>query len=127
VTIYDPSKPLPLNIPEAIAREEGWNVTPPARCRRNSNPGNIEYGSFSIGHGGTATDGRFAIFPDAPTGFAALVALLQTECYAGKSLLNAINNWAPPVENQTDRYLQNVCAWTGLTPDAIIDAHLGLE
>lgn len=114
----------PLCIPEGIARMEGWNATPPARNRRNSNPGNIEYGSFSIAHGGTSTDGRFAIFPDAPTGFAALVALLQTSAYAGQSLTVAINRWAPPVENNTSEYVGLVAEWCGITPDTVIDGYL---
>jgi hypothetical protein len=42
-------------------------------------------------------------------------------------LSNAIENWAPPVENQTSQYLANVCTWTGLTPDTIIDGYLGQE
>jgi hypothetical protein len=131
VSIYDPAATgRHLNIPEAIAREEGWNLTPPARCRRNCNPGNIVYGKFAEVNGGSLETGpepRFAAFPDAPTGFAALVALLGTSRYAGKSLSNAIENWAPPVENQTSQYLANVCTWTGLTPDTIIDGYLGQE
>lgn len=131
MSIYDPAATgRHLNIPEAIAREEGWNLTPPARCRRNCNPGNIVYGKFAEVNGGSLETGpepRFAAFPDAPTGFAALVALLGTSRYAGKSLSNAIENWAPPVENQTSQYLANVCTWTGLTPDTIIDGYLGQE
>jgi len=129
--LYDPSVTnRPLCIPEAIAREEGWDLTPPARCRRNMNPGNIDYGQFAQAHGGTLETvpegeaARFAAFPDVPTGFACLVALLRAPRYAGKSLANAVNNWAPPVENQTDLYLENVCKWTGLTPDTIIDDYL---
>lgn len=129
MTTYDPAATTRLlNIPEAIAREEGWNLTPPSRCRRNCNPGNIEFGSFAKGYGGVIEQGahpRFAAFPDAPTGFAALVGLLGTPRYKGKSLANAINNWAPPIENQTDAYLENVMKWTGLEADDIIDGHLG--
>lgn len=128
---YDPAATgRPLCIPEAIAKEEGWNLAPPARCRRNCNPGNIDYGQFAQAHGGVmetvpeGEEGRFAAFPDAPTGFAALVELLGTPRYAGKSLASAINNWAPPVENATDMYLSNVVKWTGLTPDTIIDGYL---
>lgn len=134
MTTYDPAATgRLLNIPEAIAREEGWNLTPLSRCRRNCNPGNIEFGSFAKGYGGVPETlvgdetARFAAFPDAPTGFAALVGLLGTSRYKGKSLANAINNWAPPVENQTDTYLENVMKWTGLEADDIIDEHLGVS
>jgi hypothetical protein len=130
-TIYDPAATgRPLNIPEAIAREEGWNLTPPARCRRNRNPGNIVYGEFAKAHGGVLEGGespRFAQFPDVPSGFACLVVLLQAPRYKGKDLKNAIENWAPPIENQTSAYLANVCRWTGLTAETIIDGHLGVD
>ena len=131
MTIYDPAATgRPLSIAEAIAREEGWNLTPPARCRRNSNPGNLDYESWEQPFGGileTVPPGeraRFAVFPDAPSGFAALVHLCGFPKYAGKSLANLIQAWAPPTENNTSSYLQNICTWTGLTPDTIIDAYL---
>jgi hypothetical protein len=124
----------PLSIPAAIAREEGWTPdvpSPPARCRRNLNPGNIDFSLWTIKFGGrpeTAPEGgkaRFACFPSSAQGFAALRALLGFPRYKGRSLADAIGAWAPPVENQTSAYLRNVCAWTELTPDTIIDAHLG--
>ena len=130
MTVYDPSATNRLlNIPEAIAREEGWNLTPPARCRRNCNPGNLDFEPWQVQFGAkleTVKTGvaRFAAFPDAPSGFAALVHLCGFPKYKGKSLLNLITAWAPPSENNTNAYLQNVCRWTGLTPDTIIDDHL---
>lgn len=130
MTIYDPSATdRPLNIPEAIARQEGWNLTPPSRCRRNSNPGNLIFKLWQTQFGGKLEEGetpRFAQFPDAPSGFAALVHLCGFPIYKGKSLSNLIHAWAPPSENDTNQYLVNVCRFTGLTPATIIDEHLGL-
>ena len=133
MTIYDPSATnRALNIPEAIAREEGWNLTPPARCRRHCNPGNLDYSGWESKFGGvmeTVPEGetaRFAKFPDAPSGFAALVELCGYPKYKGGTLANLITAWAPPSENNTSSYLANVCRWTGLTPDTIIDDHLGI-
>lgn len=129
--IYDPAaKGRPLCIPEAIAREEGWNLTPPARCRRNANPGNLDYEPWQQLFGGiletvpTGERARFAVFPDAPSGFAALVHLCGFPEYKGKSLANLVQAWAPPVENNTSQYLQNVENFTGLTADTIIDNYL---
>ena len=107
--------PLPLPLPLAIARQEGWylNVEPPARCQRNHNPGNIRFGEFATVHGATGEDDSgFAIFPDDETGMSCLVALMRTPFYASKTLQAGINAYAPPVENQTNIYLQNVCEWT---------------
>jgi hypothetical protein len=109
---------------EAMAREEGFYV-PGTRPNRNHNPGDIEYGPFAIANGATGTDGRFAIFADDATGFAAMAALLA-EHYAGMTIEAALNKYAPPVENQTNVYLQRVCEWTGLQPTDIISEYLDL-
>ncbi len=104
---------------------------PPARCRRNCNPGNIEFADWTKEFGATLEDtpdgvpARFAVFPTPAAGFAALRALLGFPRYKGHTLADAIAAWAPPVENQTSAYLRNVCDWTGLTPDTIIDGYLG--
>ena len=108
-----------ITLVEAIAREEGFYVIG-TRPQRLNNPGDIEYGNFAAQHGAIGSDGRFAIFPDAVTGFAALRQLLMTD-YAGMTLKAALNRFAPPVENDTGRYLLNVCSWTGAAPTDIID------
>lgn len=119
-----------LNIPEAIAREEGWNLDPPARCRRNHNPGNLNMGDWELAFGAvleTVPKGetaRFAVFPNDDMGFLGLVHLCGFQRYKGKSLANLATAWAPPDENNTSLYLQHLCEFTGLTPDTIIDAHL---
>jgi hypothetical protein len=105
---------------EAIAREEGFNV-PGTRPNRNNNPGDIEFGEFAKFHGATGGDPRFAIFPDAASGFAAMRALLHLY-YSGLTVAAALNKWAPPVENHTNAYIANVCAWTGLTPETVLTA-----
>jgi hypothetical protein len=108
-----------VTLVEAIAREEGFYV-PGTRAERNNNPGNIEYGSFAAHHGATGSDGRFAVFPDNATGFAALRELLMIH-YAGMTLEAALNKFAPPFENDVSSYLLNVCQWTGAAPTDIID------
>lgn len=62
------------------------------RGDRNNNPGNIEYGPWAIAHGAFGSDGRFAIFPNAATGEAAMAALLQ-ERYRGLTLADIQKRW----------------------------------
>jgi len=100
---------------EAIARQEGWLVAD-SRCRRNRNPGNIRYGEFSMHHGAVGTDGVFAIFPTDEAGFRAMSVLLGA-AYRGLTVAQAIAKWAPPTENNTRQYIEDVTEWTGLKPD----------
>ena len=101
---------------EAIAREEGW-LTPKSRCRRNHNPGNIGYGQFAIAHGAIGEDSHhFAIFRTDGDGFLAAQALLSTPKYIGLTVAQAIGDWAPEEEIDTDLYIRNVCAWCGCNP-----------
>jgi hypothetical protein len=104
---------------EAIAREEGWLVLT-SRCRRNNNPGNIEDGAFARSHGATDTDGRFAKWPNAAAGFGAMRALFNHSGYEGLTVAAAIARWAPPNENDTSRYVENVCQWAGCAPSDLI-------
>ena len=104
---------------EAIAREEGFEVAGSLAQRRN-NPGNIEEGEFARTHGALHTDGnRFAHWATPEAGFQAMRELLQIG-YNGLTVAEALNKWAPPVENQTESYIANVCKFTGLTPDSVL-------
>ena len=51
-----------------------------SRAWRNNNPGNLEDGKFARDNGAIGSDGRFAIFPDATTGFNAMTGLYQIHC-----------------------------------------------
>ena len=109
-----------LTFIEAIARQEGFGADPENLPTRRSNPGDIVDGPFAQSHGALPSDGhRFAAFPDAATGFAALRALL-TAHYLGMTVHDALNKYAPPVENDTSSYEANVCKWTGLTPQTVL-------
>ena len=120
-----PLPPTPCTVLEAMARMEGFYVQG-SRANRNNNPGNIEFGRFAAAHGGILERGvnpRFAEFTTADAGFSAMRALLFS-AYLGLSMAAALNKWAPPVENQTNVYIENVCHWTGLSPDDIVTALL---
>jgi hypothetical protein len=111
-----------MTLLEAMAKQEGFGVAG-ARPTRNNNPGDLEYGPFAVANGATGTDGRFAIFPDSDTGFAAMKALL-VERYRGLTVSEALNKYAPPVENETNVYLQHVCEWSGCQPDEDLETAL---
>lgn len=113
-----------MTLLEAMAREEGFYVKG-TRPNRNNNPGDIEFGPFAQAHGSIKSDGRFAIFPTSEAGFEAMKALLLKH-YSGLTLEAALNKYAPPVENDTNTYLNRVCEWTGLKPGTLIEEALHL-
>lgn len=112
----------PLSFLEAIAREEGFFV-PGTRANRNRNPGNIDFGPFAVRHGALRSDGRFAIFPTAAAGWNCMATLFQAD-YKDLTVAQSVAKWAPSGENDTRRYLSNVCKWSGLAADARIETHL---
>jgi hypothetical protein len=105
---------------EAIAREEGFLVKN-SRADRNNNPGNLEYHPWMGMYGAKGGDPRFAIFPTAKQGYAAMRALFESNAYKGLTVAQALNKWAPVAENNTNLYVKNVCAWTGCNPTDIVD------
>lgn len=111
---------------KAIAAREGFNVEG-SRAQRNANPGNISYGAFAKAHGATRVEadghsykGRFAVFPNEETGFACLRALLLSPTYKNLTIADAIQRYAPGVENDTESYLSYVCAQCGCKPTDIV-------
>lgn len=120
---------MSTTICQAIARQEGFYV-PGSRSNRNNNPGDIEYGDFAHKHGAVRVEdapphkpARFAYFPDADAGFRAMKELLALH-YKGMTVRQMLNKYAPGVENNVSAYEHNVCLWTGLSPDTVIDAYL---
>jgi hypothetical protein len=90
-----------------------------ARNWRNNNPGNIEYGKFSVDMGAIGTDGRFAVFPTLDMGMRAKEELLfgAKSRYAGLSISDALNRYAPPNENDTAAYINSVSQAIGVSPE----------
>lgn len=116
---------------EAIAHEEGFYVAD-SRPQRNNNPGDVEFHSWMTAFGGvleTVPAGempRFAAFPNVDAGFSAMRHLFGFPAYKGKPVDEALNVWAPPVENQTSRYVAAVCELVGCEPTDCIDALVAL-
>ena len=84
------------------------------RAWRNTNPGNIRYSNFAKSMGAIGTAGRFSVFPSEQVGANALAALLLTDKYKNLSIKDAISRYAPPSENDTNRYQNSIQKATGL-------------
>lgn len=120
---------MTITLVQAIARQEGF-YKQGTRAQRNNNPGNINFGNFALAHSALGPDDKkYAIFPSPEAGFAALSALLRSSRYPGLTLERALLTYCPPKgdprgDNDTGTYIRNVCQWTGLTPDAVIDSYV---
>lgn len=92
---------------------------------RNFNPGNIEWGDKWQGlvPKGPTTDTRFAVFTKPTWGIRALARTLITyyDKYGINTVQGAINRWAPPVENDTGSYVNQVARAVGVPANAPID------
>lgn len=99
-------------VADAIQAFEGWK--PGTRSYENRNPGNLRL------VGRTADDKGYTIFPDLPTGYAALLRELQSKFSGANShgigpsstVLALFNVYAPPSDNNpTNAYAQFVADW----------------
>lgn len=89
---------------------------------RNNNPGNIVFGSWAKSKGAVGSDGRFAVFPTLEIGNNAKRDLLfsPTGKYFNLSIANAIAKYAPPNENDTERYISSVVSAVGADADTVL-------
>lgn len=85
---------------------------------RNNNPLNIRIGNTWLGEKDNPTDKEFEEFVSMEYGLRAAFLILRR--YIRRYQLNTvsliISTWAPASENNTLRYIDTVCARTGLTP-----------
>ena len=63
-----------------------------------------------------AGDRLFVQFESLEYGIRAAFCILETyrRKYKAVCIEDIINRWAPPSENDTEKYIKNVCLWTGL-------------
>ena len=96
-----------------------------ARGIRNNNPGNIRWGDDWQGlvPKSERTDKSFCQFTAPEYGIRAMIIILRN--YENKHGLNTvrkiINRWAPPVENDTEAYVNSVAKQVGVDADKVID------
>ena len=88
---------------------------------RNNNPLNIRRSKdLWVGLRAQQTDSAFCQFESLEYGWRAAFYLLTRTYYHKYRLFTIrmiINKWAPPNENQTSKYIENVCRLTGIGPD----------
>ena len=93
-------------------------MTEMTRGLRNCNPLNIRRvaGTSWKGQRAKQNDRSFVQFESMEYGLRAAFVLLRTYStkYRANCIRDIISRWAPPSENDTERYIRNVCQWTGL-------------
>ena len=91
-----------------------------ARGIRNNNPGNIRHSSSQWqGKSATQTDTEYVQFDNPVWGIRALAKLLKNyqSRYGLNTINEIINRWAPPSENITSAYVDNVSRIVGVNKD----------
>lgn len=94
-----------------------------SRGIRNNNPGNIDRGKapwkgMSKDQSG---DARFIVFDGPEWGIRAIARILRNyRSYGVDTIAEIISRWAPPVENDTQSYIQAVAKAVGADPYAPI-------
>ncbi|MFQ5751800.1 MAG: hypothetical protein ACE5HI_07370 [bacterium] len=117
-----------IRLATAIARKEGWGPvsgggttgSDPTVAYRNHNPGNLRSSPFML-----ATRDGFAVFLNDEIGFFALVWDLwkkangetRTGLTEESTLGDLINVYAPPSENNTPTYINQMERWLGIPRD----------
>jgi len=87
---------------------------------RNNNPGNIRHvlGVTWVGQSSEQTDTAFVQFKDPIYGIRAIARILRSYERQGiYTLGDAIDRWAPPNENNSQAYVDDVCGQCNLSPD----------
>lgn len=94
---------------------------------RNNNPLNIVKGNSWKGERANQTDKRFEEFESIEMGLRAGFIILRNYIEGTKTrptkfntIRKIVSRWAPPSENYTQRYIDNVCKWSGLLPDEVV-------
>lgn len=94
------------------------------RGYRNNNPLNIRINADNNWQGKVLvnTDHVFEQFTSMPYGYRAALKLIRNYItnYGCNTVAKIIEKWAPPVENNTEKYIADVCKLSGLTPDTTI-------
>lgn len=90
---------------------------------RNNNPGNIRHGEPWQGLADEQPDPNFATFVNAFWGIRALCKTLLSyqRKHNRKTVKEMLFRWAPPVENDTDAYVEAVAADVGVRPNDPVD------
>lgn len=99
-----------------IAQEEGFNVAG-SLPQRSNNPGDLRHSPHSAHAGDPNGIGRIDTPED---GWADLERQLQLDADRGYTLRQLVETYAPPSENDTERYLRDLCSGLGLPQYATV-------
>lgn len=117
-TALKPTHPVDL-LAAAIATQEGW-FSPGTIPKLRNNPGDIRYAG-QMNATAPGWNGKppapIATFKGPAEGITGLYRQLWLQVANGQTVRQIIGQWAPPNENNTSAYLQNVLKWTGLPAD----------
>lgn len=81
---------------------------------KNNNPGNLRY----VGQeGATMGEGGFAKFNTPEAGWQALISQIQLDQSRGLTLAQFVSKYAPPTENNTNLYVQQMASWLGVSSE----------
>ncbi|EGG3071017.1 hypothetical protein MOR33_004833 [Salmonella enterica] len=111
----------PRSAPLPVAPDIPYNepVTKNTRGMRNNNPGNLTAAPNSSGK-----DGRFTVFRTPRDGIAAFFRQMMLDGDRGSpTLRDEIKKYAPPHENPTEAYIQDVAHRTGIDPNKPLNLH----
>lgn len=97
-----------------IAQEEGFGI-PGAVPTRDSNPGDLRHAPHASHDGEGPND--IGIEDSVADGWADLERQLELYAKRGMTLREAIYEFAPPSENNSERYLKFVSQGLGVSPD----------
>jgi hypothetical protein len=105
----------------AIATEEGWFDSDPTVIPRvRNNPGDIRF-AHQIGASAPGWNGEppapIATCQSAAAGITILFRQIWEQVAEGQTVRQIISQFAPPNENETSVYIENVLKWTGLPAD----------
>lgn len=99
---------------QLIAQYEGFGI-PGSQPTRKNNPGDLRHSPHSSHDGEGSND--IGIIDSPEDGWADLERQLQIYAAHSMSLRAAIYAFAPPAENNTEKYLEFVCSELGVSPD----------
>ena len=98
------------------------------RGYRNNNPLNIRHSTDDFRGEIKRNDKTFKTFSSMPFGYRAAFVILHTYLTEGcNTIEKIINRWAPPSENNTEKYIANVEKWSGVPKDKVLTASNGAD
>jgi len=99
-----------------------------SRGLRNNNPLNIRHNTDVFQGEIKGTDKSFKTFSSMPYGYRAAFVTLATHNTRGwNTIEKIISRWAPPCENDTEKYIANVEKWSGVPRNKELTAADGAD